>query len=190
MATAVGQEQESDSNTATANQTRNAIGISLETLRERSTEIFGRIDMNEDESVTVEELWSHPDAANEREISRRLSAIRSGFPQKREEIDVFDASDLNNNGQLSREEYDNREESVRKHVLRTAFDEVDTNKNGKVSLAEFNARIDEIATLDEDDDGILTRAELQDAWDSAEMVPGMYRPRGWSRHSSWRGRSR
>lgn len=167
--------QESE-NSTDKKETARVRGLSIDKINQESTAIFEYLDGDDSGTITVEELWNSPADLGRREASRRMSAIRIGFPPVEAQVDVFDVSDTDGDGVLSKHEYEQRADSVRKHKLELAFKNIDSNVDGNVDLSEFNERADKLAEWDENEDGILGRTEVdRDFWREANRVPGLSR---------------
>ncbi len=163
-------------------------GMSIDRIRELSSATFESLDGDRNGSVTLEELLHTPEDLNRNDARRRSNAIRVGFPSTKTRIDVFDASDRDNDGVLSRTEYEERARSVRIRSLELAFQAVDADEDGSVDVSEFNARVDRLAEWDANADGILGRSEVdREFWREANRVPGFSR---WVASSRWGPRMR
>ena len=148
-------------------------GLSIEDIRTGSSAVFEFLDANSNGLIEVEELWSSPENESRRAQARRSAAVRIGFAPSRSKVDVFDASDTDKDGLLSKSEYEQRESSVRKFVLREAHSKLDSNEDGEVDLKEFNSRVDSLAKWDSNEDGVISRSEIdREFWVSAQGVPG------------------
>lgn len=142
----------------------------VEAIRETSKETFNVLDSNNSGSITLDEIDILQELIDGEEtlsaeeladLRQRTNIISRTFMHVEEEIDQFEVADSDRDGTLSEVEFDEREASLRTHILQLNLDSFDTDKNGGVELSEFTAHLDDVEELDTDGDGILSRAELR-----------------------------
>jgi Ca2+-binding EF-hand superfamily protein len=92
----------------------------------------------------------------------------SEWPRDRQ---TFDLLDRNDDGRLSQSELADR--TARREIRDERFAEMDTNRDGRLSRSEWTRGEDSFERLDRDNDGYVTRDELQNrAWDDRNS--GLY----------------
>lgn len=181
-------EPSTSSNSQASKEKGSSDGISIDRIRKSSSAIFDLLDGDGNGEVTIEELLQPSEKLSRNQAMRRSNAIRVGFPPTNARIDVFEASDTNGDGALSKTEFEERARSVRARSLELAFHSIDADENGRVDLSEFNSRVDRLAEWDKNEDGILGRSEVdRDFWREANRVPGYSR---WMASSRWGPRMR
>ncbi len=174
VGTLTAQEQAGDD--TAAKQASQTPGISIERVRQNSTRLFNFLNVQEDTALTIGELTMR--TGDTRQFDRRrAAALPRAFPfGNPNDIDEFEVSDTDGNGTLSKEEFDQRARSVRMHMLQAAFDKIDADSDGRVELEEFNARVDKLAKLDKNGDGMIGRTEAtREEWREMARVPGFDR---------------
>lgn len=174
---------------------------SINDIRDRSTEIFEVLDANENGSISLDEI----DLANlteeetaelsneELRLRRQRSQLASSmFLRWNEDMDAFAISDINGDGFMTREEYENRRSVLRTHMLEEGIAIYDKDRNGSVELLEFNANLTDLEEVDKDGSGTLSRSELSKV-DNRELMRSvrMSQSRSWdSRRWNWGSSSR
>ena len=174
---------------------------SITDIRDRSTEIFEVLDANENGSISLDEI----DLANltedetaelsneELRLRRQRSQLASNmFLRWNDDMDAFAISDVNGDGFMTREEYENRRSVLRTHMLEEGIAIYDKDRNGSVELLEFNANLSDLEEVDKDGSGTLSRSELSKV-DNRELMRSvrMSQSRSWdSRRWNWGSSSR
>lgn len=143
-------------------------GTKIEDLRDRSTKMFERFDENQSGSITLNEIdiWVSEDEKAEmsrlelRQWQRRQSEISQKFLQY-DPQEEFKIVDKNNDGTLTKEEYDLRQETIQSRGVEQGWQKMDLDGNGGVELHEFNGFLDDLEQLDANGDGFISTIEAQ-----------------------------
>ena len=143
-------------------------GLSLSQLESLNTNAFEMLDADDNGSITLNEidlLKENTDASLREKLvlsnyRLRLRLIQHYFWQSEEEFSEFEVGDINNDGAMNRDEFENLHSNVRTHVLKLGLRSLDKDKNGSVEANEFAAHLASFEEWDEDDDGLLDRKEV------------------------------
>ncbi len=147
----------------------------IDAMREASKETFELLDANSSGSITLDEIDIIPELIEGEEVlpteelaklRQRSNIVSRTFMYIEEDMDHFDVADSDNDGSLSKTEFDLRETTLRTHILQLNIESFDKDKNGGVEFSEFSAHLDNIEELDSDGDGSLSRAELGESSDT------------------------
>ncbi len=141
----------------------------IKDLREHSTTSFDSLDVDSNGSLSIEEIdiADITDEEREKMSNTELRALRDRsniaervFMRWSDDWDTFEIRDINGDGVMDREEYEQRDNTLRTHMLNEGIKEFDYDRNGSVELNEFNAHLDDLDDLDKDGNGSLSREEL------------------------------
>lgn len=146
-------------------------GFSLSQLETFSNNAFEQLDADENGSITLDEIdlfKEDPEATlSEEELvlrQRRLSLVNSYFWTE-QNVDMFEVGDINQDGSMNREEFDNLQSNVRTHILDLGIQSLDKDKNGSVEANEFSAHLDKFDEWDTNGNGTIDRGEMGDISD-------------------------
>lgn len=146
--------------------------VDIDELREATKETFKLLDANNSGSITLDELDIMPKLIEGEEgftleeavnLIERLNIVPRLFMRVEEELDHFEIADSDQDGTLSKNEFNLREVTMRTHILKLNLNSFDKDKNGGIELGEFSAHLDEVDELDTDGDGNLSRAEISES---------------------------
>ena len=145
--------------------------ISLEELKASAETDFAAADADADgalsgaefEAIEADALpnWRRargPAIRNARRGDGPMRQGRRGGPFNDE--DVFAEADSNDDGQLSKEEYEARPEAMQRLARRAMFARLDDDEDGLLSFDEYPSRYARMAALDRNADGQVTSDEM------------------------------
>ena len=176
--------------TAAAERRAERFPIDIAEAKERAAERFAAVDTNEDGSVSADEfLAAEPDrgrrtggfapgrrgpgmdragAAKEAREARRegMRERREAMRERMAEMEegVFERADSDDDGTLTKEEYEGLGQARRQVAMQRMFERLDDDGNGVLAPAELGGQVERLESLDADDDGKVTRAEMRDGW--------------------------
>ena len=139
---------------------------------------FNTADTDDSESISLEEFAAAAEARGvERSFAdRRFKMMRrhqgrngngdsTGNGERRAafEADLFNAMDLDGNGELSADEASaaNRKAASRTLMVGKRFAKLDSNDDGQLDRTEFSAQLDWLRMADADANGEVTREEMR-----------------------------
>lgn len=88
-------------------------------------------------------------------------ALHSSTFMNEQRVVEFDVADVNHDGQLSRDEFLDREYQMRKAEDGYDFAKLDSNQDRYIDLNEFMTQLDSLQALDSNQDGFVTYDELR-----------------------------
>ena len=148
---------------AEPNGDRSERGLDLAQLEVRAAERFAAMDLDADGLVTATEFAQAPKGRDQRHHGFK----NRGKRHQKFDDQAFDTIDADNNGQISREEFDQRRASL--HAVRKEgrgerrFDRLDQNGDGALTADELQAKVARLREFDADNNGLLTRQEMRKA---------------------------
>ena len=156
--------------------------FTLNQLETAINDVFEMLDVNENGSITLDEIDILRDYSEEA-LSRdelamliRRSGLINHYFMNDEEINRFVVGDTNGDRSLTREEFDNLRTNIRTHRLKLGMQELDTNKNGNVEADEFAAHLGDFDEWDSDGDGALDRKEMAEIPEFHKIQIELHRP--------------
>lgn len=143
--------------------------IDLGALKEAAEARFADVDADDDGTLTSAEFEAADIEAGPRQRGGRFAARmrdRRGdgppFAGRGADRrgDVFTEADTDEDGQLSKDEYDAIPQAMQRLARRAMFARLDDNDDARLSFDEFPSRYARMLALDQNDDGQVTRAEV------------------------------
>ena len=173
-------------------QSRPAMPVDVSEAKAKEEARFNAIDTNGDGLVSAEEfaatnsreLFASLRPGGERgrgEARRRVAGERRGAQrdrnraakerrqaehgerQRTERREAFETADVDDDGQLSTEEYEDLPAAVDAERRRGMFARLDANGDGSLTPDEFPSVVNRLEMLDADGDGLVTRDEMRAA---------------------------
>ena len=146
----------------------------IDVLREASKNTFDLLDANDSGSIVLDEIDIIKELAEGEEklppdelaqLRRRSEIISYTFMNIEERIDNFKVGDINHDGTLSENEFEQIRATVRRHILQIGLNSFDKDQGGSVDFGEFSAHLNNIEEIDTDGDGYISAEEMQDVTD-------------------------
>lgn len=140
--------------------------FTLNQLETATNSVFELLDVNENGSITLDEIDLSIEASDEPlsrdELASRIrrSGLISHYFATDDEIDRFEVGDINRDGSMTREEFGDLPANVRTHKLKLGLQALDSDQNGNVEADEFASHLGDFDEWDSDGDGSLNRKEM------------------------------
>lgn len=83
-------------------------------------------------------------------------------------LDIFRLMDLDVNGGVSYDEYEQIDTARRELILKARFNKLDSDKNGQVTEEEYSSFLGQFSSIDANGDGMLDSTEIMPAEDEFE----------------------
>ena len=138
--------------------------IDLDELKAEAETRFAAADADTDGSVSLSEFEAADLGPGHRldRQARRAPWGRFRGPARRDDrpAEVFDEADTDDDGQLSKAEFEAMPEAVRRLAKRRLFSRLDENDDESLTSDEFAPRYNRLVALDANGDGQVTRDEM------------------------------
>ncbi|MCY3811707.1 MAG: hypothetical protein OXH15_07935 [Gammaproteobacteria bacterium] len=146
-----------------ANAHDRAAGIDLDELKAEAETRFAAADADSDGSVSLSEFEAAdlgPEHRLDRQVRRAPWQFRGPGRRGDGPGQVFDEADTDDNGELSKAEFEAMPDAVSRLAKRRLFSRLDENDDASLTRDEFAPRYNRLAALDANSDGQVTRDEM------------------------------
>ena len=146
-----------------ANAHDRGAAIDLDELKAEAETRFAAADADSDGSVTAAEFEAAdlgPEHRLDRQARRAPWQFRGPGRGDDRPAEVFDEADADDDGQLSKAEFEAMPDAVSRLAKRRLFSRLDENDDASLTSDEFAPRYNRLAALDANSDGQVTRDEM------------------------------